>query len=324
MRNPILLISVAFFLVNVTAEEITPADRETLLETLEKLQKISSDKVDARFLLAISAYRNGISSDTAAMELYLNCIERVEFTEKYKKDSDFREWKRQKDAELSDNALRLALRHQLRWLMLTLQAASVNADRGKLASDALEIVEAIFREPAKLSSQRKILEEDVTSTVFAKAYDIDEVKLKDWAKAPASLEEIFNLIILPPYRNPQHLTELRAGWTRRIQLESLKMEHWAKNQSGRNEGGKGKESEAKEEQRIGTIESLRSPEFTKFILETQPKLQWQMEVDLFKHGDEKGASVRMLAHLEKHIAHVSAKEWTGEFQNLLNPEKRNP
>ena len=42
-----------------------------------------------------------------------------------------------------------------------------------------------------------------------------------------------------------------------------------------------------------------------------------MEVDLFTHGDESGAAVRMLAHLEKHIAHPSAREWSDELQKKL-------
>ena len=42
--------------------------------------------------------------------------------------------------------MRLALRHQLRWLILTLQAASEKPDRAKLAADAQEIVDAIFRD----------------------------------------------------------------------------------------------------------------------------------------------------------------------------------
>ena len=60
--------------------------------------------------------------------------------------------------------------------------------------------------------------------------------------------------------------------------------------------------------------------YEKFLAETQPKLQWDMEVDLYKAGDERGAAMRMLAHIEKYINHPTAKEWGEQFQTLLSPK----
>jgi hypothetical protein len=44
-----------------------------------------------------------------------------------------------------------------------------------------------------------------------------------------------------------------------------------------------------------------------------------MELDLFRNGDESGAAVRMLAHLEKYLAHPSARDWGKQFEALLKP-----
>ncbi len=330
MRIPIFtLVYAVFSLSNAQAETLKETDRETLLDNLEKIQKAAQEKVDARFLGALTAYRSAMGSDSAAFDLFLNCKERIDFTEKYLKESDFREWKRtetEPGKKMAEPGFRLALRHQLRWLMLTLEAASAGANREKLATEAIGIIEAIFNEPAKLAKQRDILEQDVTQTVFAKAYDINDLTIENWTNAPGDIGNVFDKVILPPYRRADRLAELRSGWIRRIQLETIRMEHWTKNESGRNEDGKGheKESEKKEEVRIGTIESLRSPEYTKFIHEGLPQLQWEMEMDLFKHGDENGAAIKMLAHIEKHINHVSAKQWTEAFQVLLSPQPPKP
>ena len=71
--------------------------------------------------------------------------------------------------------------------------------------------------------------------------------------------------------------------------------------------------------------AMQSPAYEKFLIETQPKLQWDMEIDLFRNGDESGAAVRMLAHLEKHLTHPSAREWGKEFEELLKPvDAENP
>ena len=56
------------------------------------------------------------------------------------------------------------------------------------------------------------------------------------------------------------------------------------------------------------------------MTETLPELQWQMEMDLFRNGDEGGAAMRMLAHIEKHLNHKSAREWGEQFKNLLSPK----
>lgn len=323
------LIGAILSLNHASAEKLKETDKELLLENLEKIQKTAKEKVDARFLGALSAFRNAMSSDSATFELFLNCKERIDFTEKYLKESDFREWKRRETEpgrKMADPEFRLALRHQLRWLMLTLEAASSSANPEKLSTDAMEIIGTIFDDPAKLKKHQDVLGEDVLGTVFAKAYDINELKVPGWVNAPGNLGQVFNSIILPPYRKPERLNELRSGWIRRIQLESLKVEHWTKNESGKNEDGKGKEreSEQKKEERVGTIESLKSPEYTKFIHEGLPKLQWEMETDLFKNGDENGAAVRMLAHIEKHIHHTSAKEWADQFESLLSAEQAKP
>jgi hypothetical protein len=312
MKVPVLLFCAALAAHSVRAELLSDADRETLLENLDKLKESAESTMDARFRLAIGAFRNAIASDEAAMELYLKCLEKVNFADQQKTAGDFREWKRKEDAELSDPALRLALRHQLRWLVLTLQAASENADRSKLADDAQSIVDAIFSDPGKLRGQEKTLAQPVTSSVFARAYDINSVKLEKWPLSPVQLEQVYEDILLPPHRAPGRTNELRAVWIKRIQQEGAKIEHMAAEKE-RNGNGRGD----REEKRIGMASAMRPPEYDKFLEDTVPKLQWEMETDLFRSGDQSGAAVRMLAHLEKYISHPSARQWGEQLRALL-------
>lgn len=306
MRVPILLVLTAFALHNIHAESLSDADRETLLDNLDKIRENAESKMDAKYRLALTAYRTAVASDEAAIDLYLNCMEKVNFEEQKKKAADFREWKRKEAEKLSDPGLRIALRGQLRWLILTLQAASEKSDRVKLANEAQQIVDSIFHDAEKLRNQEGILSQAVTSTVFARAYEINHVKIEDWSLSPIQLDSVYGDILLPPYRNPAHLSQLRATWIKRIQQETAKHEYWQPERRDEN-------------RRVGTAESMQSPEYTKFLEEGVPKLQWEMEVDLFRFGDESGASVRMLAHLQKYIAHPSAREWGEQFKTLLKP-----
>jgi hypothetical protein len=310
MRVPILLVCSALVLPGLHAESLSSADRETLLENLEKIREAAEGRVDARFRLAITAFRNALSSDDAAIELYFNCMEKVDFEDVHKRAADFREWKRQQGEKLSDPGLRLALRYQLRWLMLTLEAASVKPDRVKLVRDAQETVDSIFRDSEKLKYQQQVLGQSVTSTVFARAYDINHVKVEKWSLSPIAIETIYEDMLLPPYRTPTGLAGLRAGWIKRIQQETVKQELWSADPRKR---------ENREEKRIAMADDMKTPEYLEFMENELPKLQWEMEVDLYTYGDESGASVRMLALLEKYINHPSAREWGEQFKKLIQP-----
>lgn len=99
---------------------------------------------------------------------------------------------------------------------------------------------------------------------------------------------------------------------KRIQQEGAKAEFWnEQQQQGR--GGK------KEEKRIGMAADMKPPAYDKFLQDSVPKLLWEMEVDLFNNGDESGAAVRMLAHLEKYVTHPSARKWAEDFRALISP-----
>lgn len=311
MRIPTVLVCSALLFQVGHAETLSDADRETLLGNLEKIREAADSKSGARFKLALAAYRNAMASDDAAIDLYLNCMEKVNFEELQKKAAEFRDWKAKEREKLAEPGLRLALRHQLRWLMLTLEAASEKPDRVKLTGDAQEAIDSIFRDAQKLKGQQEVLSQAVTSTVFARAYDINHVKVEKWASSPIEIDAIYDEILLPPYRKPTTLATLRAGWIKRIQQETVKMELWSA--TPREPRGN------RDDKRSGMASDMQSPEFLKFIEEDLPKLQWKMEVDLFTYGDQAGASVRMLTLLGKHLGHPSAREWSDELKKLLKP-----
>jgi hypothetical protein len=131
-----------------------------------KIRETADSKVDARFRMAIAAYREAMSTDDAAMDFYLKCIEKVNFEDQQRKNADFREWKRREGDKLSEQGFRLALRYQLRWLILTLRAASEKPGPPGSSPEAQEIVDSIFRDAAKLGEHGQTLSQPVTSTIF--------------------------------------------------------------------------------------------------------------------------------------------------------------
>jgi hypothetical protein len=284
----------------ITAQEVlSPSDREVLLERLEKIREEADSKVDARFRSAISAFQSAMGSPNSSCDLYLKCEEMVNFDAMKKKNVDFREWKRKNADKHLDAGFRLALQLQLRWLVLTLQAASEKPDRDRLAIEAGKLVETIAAQAEKLSAHRDVIQQEVTASVFARAYQINNVQAENWPLAPAQFPEVYEKVLLPPLRRMDRIESLRATWTKRIIHQSTLIDAWS-----------GKPGE---KQKSG----VHSPAYDKFVSETVPNLQWEAEVDLFNLGDERGAAVRMLAHIEKYLSHAAAPKWAESFMEML-------
>lgn len=307
MKPTSLILAAVLCLPSARAEDLSDVEREALLQKLEELRANADSKVDARYRSAIAAYQAAMASEDAAMELYLNCVEKVNFKDQQRKSSDFREWKRREEERLSDPGMGLALRLQLRWLILTLRAASEKTERSQLITGVREVVDALVTDAEKLRNQRQILDQSAVSSLFARAYDIGEVKVNDWVFSPSQIGDIYDKILLPPLRSARQVDALGTAWLRRISQETRMQEFMPEQE--RDENGK---------RRIGMADAMRGREFEMFIADTVPELHWAMEMDLFRHGDERDAAVRMLAHLERNLGHKSARKWTTEFTALLS------
>jgi len=321
MRILAIVICTALTISGVRAEALSAADREALLENLEKLRDAATAKVDARFRIAMNAYRDALASDEATMDLYLKCYDKVNFEDQQKDKAAFLIWKRQDDvkAKLNDPGFKMALKIQLRWLILTLQASSEKANMKLIGAEGLEVVDGVFQAADKLRGQEPELAQAVTSTVFAKAYEVGHAdKENKWPLSPIQLEAFYGSIVLPPLRSPERVETLRAAWNKRIQQEMIKVEAWGGSRGRVNPNPKGKGHGEKIDHK--TVAPDKSPEYERFITETLPDLQWQMEMDLFRSGDEGGAAKRMIRQIQSHPEHRSCRSWSEDFKNLLKPK----
>jgi hypothetical protein len=311
MRALSVVLGIVTLSINAVAEPLSSADREALLGKIDELRDAVMAKVDARFRVAIDAYRAAMLDEGAALEFYLKCVEKVNFEDQGKKASEFREWKKREDDRNSETSMRRALMHQLRWLVLGLRASSKDPDLGQLAREGQDAINDLFRDQATLAAQRQILGQGVTSTVFAKAYGIDGVKLEKWPNSPLDIASFYEEMVFPRYRLTGDYVNLRAAWLKRIQLEGeLRTTAPARPRiNGRTLD-------------IETEPASRAQE--RFSAEILPDLQWQMEMDLFRAGDQRGAATRMLAHLEKHVQHDKNKTWSDQLKALLSAPAQAP
>ncbi len=295
MKN--LTLFLLILLTPLLAEEkpLTDVDRQLLLEKLKSIQEDSDNTLDGRFGVALSAFKKARESSAAAHELYLNCVEKIRFQEEVKKNSEFREWKSRHKERTDTPGFRLALRHQLNWLVLSLEAAK-SPDLGAMSTQSLAVLEAILREAEELKGLEDFLKNPVLDSVFAKAYDIENIKITSWPESPLAIQAIYDSIVLPPLRDPKLIPQLREAWLKRIEHEGLLLEKWTDE---------------------GSADKDRKPAFEKWLAEGRKVLTWQMEVDLFTAGDQRAAALRMLEHLKANLTHKSAPKWIEQFTSLV-------
>ncbi len=134
-----------------TADELSPVDIQLLLDKLEELRNGEKGRRDSRYSVARSAFAAAVGSDAAAHALYLKCIEKVRFDDE-KSGQAWRDWKRRHKEREDTPALRRALRHQLSWLLLTLEVAEEPEEMMEFAPKAMTRVDAIFADAAGITT----------------------------------------------------------------------------------------------------------------------------------------------------------------------------
>lgn len=283
-------------------EVLTDKDREDFSEKLEAIKNRSDSRVGGIQRNAIKDYRAAIKSDTETMKLYLKCYEKVLYIDQGRKTGDFREWKRRNKERLNSKSLRMALRYQLAWLLLSIEASHKQDDLSDFSARAVKHLGHVFENADTLKDHRSMLSADAVNSVFAKAYKLN-LKVKGWPKSALDISGVYERIVMPPMREGAQFDALRAAWKQRITFEGLKIEKWAH---------RPKSSGVKKDPND-------TPEIEKFLTETKPQMLWNMEKDCFNAGNERQASLNMLLHIENKITHPEAPTWIKELQVLIKP-----
>lgn len=280
------------------SQELTEVDRQLLLERLNDIQKSADTAARGRFSTAISAFRIAVSSDVAANELWMKCWEKVEFKDEAKSAKNFREKRKQHKDRVDSPGFRRALRHQLNWLLLTIEISQDEKTRDKMSDKAIAAIENIFADAKILQGHDDILREGVLGSYFAKAYQLDGLQVANWSAAPLDISSMYEQIILPPWQNPGSVSQLRKAWLKRIEHEGNATAYWSR------EG-----------------EKDRKPAFEKWLTNGRLDLLWAMEQDLFQFGDQREAALRMLDHVKNNLSHPKAPSWVTDFTSLVKGEE---
>lgn len=295
-----LLISLAL-IISVSAQELTEVDRDLLLDKLKEIQQSANNAAKGRFASAVTAFRAAAESDVAASELYLKCVEKVDFQDEAKKAKDFREWRKRHKDRRDSPGFRRALRYQLKWLLATIEVSQDPDVRKRMPDTAISAIETILADADTLKGNTGILQQSVLASYFARAYDLSSLQVENWVTSPFDITGLYEGVILPPWQNSDSVTMLEKGWNKRIEHTGLAIKAFSK------EG-----------------EKDRLPEFEKWHKNGRLDLIWSKESDLFTYGNQRTAALRMLDHVKENLSHPKAPSWVADFTSMVKKTEEAP
>ncbi len=345
LRQSLLLITL--FTSPIHAEVLSEKDRAVLLRTLETVLESSAGELTKKQDSASSAFQKGIQSDAAALSLYLQCVELTQFKQRGLRDIDFREWKRRNDDRLNDAAFKRALRHQLNWLVLSIEASTADTgdkdDRERIQIEAIKRLSELYQDAENLVSKndrvnRAVqgeLARDVLQSAFAQAYGFHTLSISGWSAGDTNI----NISLSDPANKksstkndpnkaawPSHPKDL-AGIYQKIVFPLYREEKdtaslrkaWDQMVLFHEISLQNWEREAKYSER--TTKSLPTPALVTFQRDVKPQILWKKEVDLFSSGDQKQASTNMVEFIQTNMQNSLSSNWTSELIGLLQTEE---
>jgi hypothetical protein len=276
-------------------EILTEAQVEELLKQLDTLNDDALTRKQGKHGVALAAYRSAAASNASAYEFFVECTKLVNFDQKEKRFSEYRDWK-SRTKELKSVAHCTALRYQLNWLILTI-AADNTKDVGELIPKIYSAMSSIVMERESLGRYRGTVNYPVTESIFAQAYGLDQGLrgVKGWEPNPLDINGIFDKTIMPYYRATEEKEPLMGAWDLRIKLLSEFV-----------------------------IDKGFEQAKIDFTAEVLPNLRWQKMKDLFSLGDHATASVAMVGIIKENLGHKDSPKWIDELKGLLADRLEEP
>lgn len=297
----------------IAAESNTqPLDTQQILKELEQIQKNRSGQFKSGLHQQLDALTAAAASPQAAVKLYEEAEQSVEFEGKPKDSSDFTGWRDKNKDMLADEDFRAALQLHLRYLALSLRRLD-----GEKVEDLmpalLEYVNQLStidtamtrREKPKgkpkagdkvdrdiIKAGREIFTKPLSNSVFVRWYRLDGHLggLKDWEQSSGNIDGIMDKTIMPYMRDKKD-ARLMGLWEQRI--------GWA-------------EEAAKK--------SDLAIDVDKFQTQTLPTLLWRKAQDRLVLGQRAMGLTEMLNIIKTYLSHPDFDKWTKELSGLLQAE----
>lgn len=264
---------------------MTDKQKEEFIESLKILQDSNANQKLRLIRAGIAALSPAAANENEAMNLFERCYKKQEFEDKERKDKEWREWKTQNKETMGSAVNKRALRYQIRWALITLQAAMEPEDTydpTKYAPQAIALLTEILKDTKVLGESKGPYNGSVITGPIGQMYELNACRPQGWPDNIMDPHRVIESLVLAPSREKGDVAGLRRGWSNLIAMQKVKDEAAEKaaaaaaiNQPGDRRGNR-------QMNRRGGFEA------------TLENMYWMCELDCYKCGDELSASSNML------------------------------
>ncbi len=243
----------------------------------------------------IKELRDAGVSGEKAFGLWLDCMKDVEFDQKGKSVTEFSDWKRRQTKD-PNRERDTELQMQVQWLSIVLMDANARTPAARaeaIAAATLFLETGVARILKNDGRMGGAAGENVLSSSFARHYKLDTTMKKKEGSAyvPGNVDDIYERMILPFYRDTKQPSSLMQAWAKRIEQQTAI---------------------------AGSFNFIEAKE--KFTAEKLPELRWGQAQELFKLGQEEPATQTMMSLIKAHLGHRQTQQWIEELTRLLKRE----
>lgn len=318
-----LLLGCMIFSINAEEVALSDSEKDDFLEQVKELEETINSKNSSNAKRALAALNKAMQSDTEALKLFKECYLTVQREETLSSNKATRDNQR----NIADNVskeFKRALRYELYWLHSSLCVSIDPSSRMKHAENiAKSLKEAIndsglsyamifnrssngkasrSETSAELKAARRAmggstspLYADPFNSVFAKVYEIEHLKPKDWPRNVMDYNGIFDRILIKDALEKNKYDKARSLCQSRLLLEQkTHKEYGLKSDTGNVNL---------------TLENFNTNQ--------APAIKWNNEMKLYDAGDEKKSAREMLSLLKSQKEHANYLNWLKALSSKL-------
>ncbi|MEM0896756.1 MAG: hypothetical protein AAGJ79_07695 [Verrucomicrobiota bacterium] len=346
MKTPFILASTfasllfLSLLTHVSAQALPEQEQSQLEEMIKDIDVQLHGGTQKNNDRAKNTLRSALSNSKSTYEFFMTATKAVDFDEAGKRESDWREWRDENEDTYSSPEHIVAVQHQIRFLLLSIEFASAPtteeakaAAKKKAVADLIAYYDELGKHFSKLGTHQRDLRQRVTNTVIARSLQLD-VTLPDqegWTLSPLPVGRTYENVILPYFRAEKNHAYLQSAWDKRIDQEAKLLGTPAVATGrglggGRGTGGKGGggrrggapvDERELEREREREAERQLAERQEAFVRSTLPQLKWEKGVDAVLFGSNRASAFALLgSHIRAHLTHENAPDWLTELKTL--------
>ncbi len=311
----ILLVVIHAPLTPARAEALKPDELKSFAEQLEQLRKTVNSQRSKENAVALRSFVKHGTSPVSANAFYLECLKKLRFTDEGKRAEAWRTYRDNNDDLFNSVYHRQAKQMELRYLIMTINAAH-EEDRRELMPQLISYIDALLSIDGRAYEHMQ----SADSSVFTEVYDIQSsIDPGDWQMDPTNVGGIYDSAVLPHMRNHRD-PRLVPAWLKKI-------EHMTDYAEKVKEGEAAEQREAEREDRRqsrggGNPETTAEARaerdrYEEFMTETLPEAKWNMCEDLAENGFRDEAIPLMFQVIREHAEFSDVPSWLSSLEALL-------